>query len=331
MSTIINAYRFKSKLNLKMNSNASFYIPRMSSSNSKEGVVEVFKTLGTVSRVDFTNINKKQGFVENLSDPIKSAFVHLINLTELGIRVKAGVSEGETYKINPGVHSSDTEYWLILPTHSPIQETMMNNSQIVENCKFLEKKVNDQATTIQMHEFKIKSLEDDLAGIKTVVYHLLSGLYNQGDQSGIMNKHLQSLYPDYEPYGSSENVSEWDNWPTTRQGDKNETRIAALEKKIAEMYVDEEKEYQQDSQESYYDSFQKENEEAMSRLTFVHPHNRQEEYYGDDEEKEEDEEDEDTMLLIRKQREKLDEFDESISVSTHSSMPSLIECSDSDF
>lgn len=294
----------------------------MSSSNSKEGVVEVFKTLGTVSRVDFTNINKKQGFVENLSDPVKSAFVHLINLTELGIRVKAGVSEGETYKINPGVHSSDTEYWLILPAHSPIQETMMNNSQIVENCKNLEKKVNDQATTIQMHEFKIKSLEDDLAGIKTVVYHLLSGLYNQGDQSGIINKHLQSLYPDYEPYGSSENSSEWDNWPTTRQGDKNEARIAALEKKIAEMYVDEEKEY----------------EEAMSRLTFVHPHNRQEEYYGDDEEKEEDEdqeddqdENEDTMLLIRKQREKLDEFDESISVSTHSSMPSLIECSDSDF
>jgi uncharacterized coiled-coil protein SlyX len=268
----------------------------MGYSNSKEEVVEVFKTLGTVIRVDFININKKPGFVENVNAPLKAAFVHLINLTELGKRVNNMVSEGQTHKIGQGVHSSDSEYWLILQAHSPIQETMMNRSQIVENCRILEKKVNEQSTTIQTLELKVESLQQDLDGVKNVLYQLLGGLYHQRDQSSILNVHLQQLYPHYQACGSDENVSEWDIWPTTRQGDNNQVRIAALEKKLAEIYVEE---YQQDNEDK--------------EVSY--------------------EEEQDTALLIRKQRTNLDDMDESISISTHSSMPSLIEndSSDEDF
>jgi hypothetical protein len=92
----------------------------------------------------------------------------------------------------------------------------MNNPQIVENCRFLERKVTE--------------LSDQLEGARNVIYQLIGGLFNQETQSGIIDMHNDSLFPECEQkfkYDMKESI-----WPTTRQGDELERRVADLEKKL---------------------------------------------------------------------------------------------------
>ena len=230
-----------------MTLNLCLYIPRMSSFVTEDIIREQVAFIGKVKRIDFTTINKHPGFVENVNDNYKSSFVHFYYMTSY---YEEYFNKGESYKFYPKLGSS--EFWVLLKCKNPIPETMMNNSQIVDNCRFLERKVQEQAKTI-------KALEDKVQGIHRVVYDLLGGLFNQDTQRATLTNHLKALFPNIDEKFSHENpdTSEWSTWPTTRQGDDNERRIIDLEEQIRCMhendYMEEEaifkpyEEYEEDS------------------------------------------------------------------------------------
>lgn len=219
-------------MNSNSNSNQqqiSFYIPRMSNTYDKKQVKSIFKHLniGNVKRVDFTPINKKPGFIEIYDTQNKSAFIHmeLLYPNELTQKIlKIVFLQTSGYKIYP---ENNNVYWLLLKNNYPIQETMMNKHQIVENCRYLESLVQEQSDII-------KNLEDKVNGIQTVVYNLLDGLYCPNTQTGTMEENSNILFqtePSYQIKKLTLNTSKW-HTPTTRQGDCNETRIEFLESQM---------------------------------------------------------------------------------------------------
>jgi hypothetical protein len=218
-----------------MNSNSnqqqiSFYIPRMSNAYDKKQVKAIFKHLniGKVKRVDFTPLNKKPGFIENYDTQNKSAFVHmeLLYPNDLTQRILQIVFiQTSSYKIYP---ENNNMYWLLLKNNYPIQDTMMNKHQIVENCRYLESIIQEQADII-------KKLEDKVDGIQQVVYQLIGGLFCPNTQEGIYAKHSNILFqnePSLQIRNTSKDTSKWGYKPTTRQGDSNENRIELLESQM---------------------------------------------------------------------------------------------------
>jgi len=267
----------------------------MSSSVCEYLVREEFeRVMGRVSRIDFTSINKKPGFCENVDDVFKSAFVHFDSLydnlktTGLLMNFKNDMS----YRFHPTVIQ---EYWILLKAKNPIQGTLMNNAQIVENCRYLEKKVQDQDETI-------KKLEEKLEGVHQVVYQLVGGLFNHSTQARILDEHLNIMFPNarYHCDKEVEDSSKWTHWPTTHQGEECERRIEALEQQIQSMTSFD--------PESVY-NFIADDEEHDSQLI---------------------ERKMDRSTSARPALEDGEEEDEDNSVSTHSSMPSLISCSSLD-
>lgn len=132
-----------------MNSIISIYIPRMSLSVNEQFIKEEFeKTLGEVSRIDFTCIDKKPGFKENQTHSIyKSAFIHFKNMYNNSYtnEILTTLNSEKVYKYYPQYKK---EYWILLKAKNPIAETWMNNAQIVENCRYLENKLEIQEETI---------------------------------------------------------------------------------------------------------------------------------------------------------------------------------------
>ena len=209
-------------------SSLSIYIPSVKSNVAGSYIEYVFRNanIGEVARVDFIPIGKKSGFKENMTGAFKSAFVHFNKFNK---NFGKKLSEVKGYKF----YIEDDRYWMIFQAKNPIQPTMMNNSQIVENCRHLENKVEEQALTIQ-------NLEEKLDGVQTVVYQLLGGLFNQKSQSQVLQDHLSDLYSEPPRVVSrfedpEEDDSEWEKWPTTRQGDANEERIQKLKKEFNEL------------------------------------------------------------------------------------------------
>lgn len=280
MSQIFNN-KFLQSSKQKMSVNLCIYIPRMSSFVTDVIIKEQLSFIGKIKRIDFTPINKRPGFYEGTNNNFKSAFVHFYYMTPY---YEDYFSKGEPYKFQPQFVSS--EFWILLKAKNPTQETMMNKSQIVENCRFLEKKVEEQAQTI-------KTLENKVQGIHQVVYDLLCGLFNQDTQRATLTNHLKELFPNIDEKLSYENpdTSEWSIYPTTRQGDNNERRIIDLEEQVKWI-----------QENDYMD------EEAVFK-----PY---EELY---------EEDENSML-----KDISSENNDDITVSSHSSMPYLIEYNDND-
>ena len=217
------------------NSAISFYIPRMLAGTREEDVKNAFATFGNVYRIDFTPQGKKPGFVENVKGEYKSAFVHFINLLEKGLRINIWIRGGEEYKLFP--YRNSDEYWLLKPSRSIMQDTMMNNAQIVSNCRALESKVSEQAAKIDEQAATIDDLKKDLAGLQDVVQHLVRGLYCQETQTQCISSHLSSI--NRHPYRTSRfenpDTHKWDSWPNTRQGDDSERRIEALERQLKEL------------------------------------------------------------------------------------------------
>lgn len=198
----------------------SIYIPRVSAFVTEDIIIEQLANIGDIRRVDFAPLGKKPGFVEeNVDKNVKSAFVHFFDTFECPV-----TSDINTYGSHKFYPYFGGEYWILLKVKNPIQDTMMNNAQIVENCRLLEKKVEEQAATI-------KAMEKKVDGLQHVVYQLLGGLFNQQTQQGILDSHLSILFnninQDNEDIDPEEN-----NWPTTRQGDENEKRIEALETQL---------------------------------------------------------------------------------------------------
>jgi hypothetical protein len=221
------------KMTTNTNSSICFYIPRMLVGTREQDVKNAFTHVGIVYRIDFTPLGKKPGFVENLTGTHKSAFVHFTSVFE-GHYINTLVRDGQEYKLFP--YRNSDEYWLLKPARSIMQDTMMNNAQIVSNCRILENKVKEQEKKIEEQAATIDELKQDLKGLQTVVQHLVRGLYCQDSQAQCINAHMCSMFEGDKPYSRSRfqdpDTHPWDSWPTTRQGDECERRLEALEKQL---------------------------------------------------------------------------------------------------
>lgn len=204
----------------------SVYIPKVHFSVDENFMYNKLIQFGQIYRIDFIPVYKKYGFQEDLTSNIKSAFVHFSNIREdFEYRIR---TEGRiTFYTDIGA-----EYWIILESKNRIQPTMMNNAQIVDNCRYLENIITEQ-------EKKIQELENKLDALRNVVRQLIGGMFNQVTQNGIIQEHLYNLFSEdtnQAPNFTYNSQNKWLSWPTTRQGDENERRIEALEKVISDMY-----------------------------------------------------------------------------------------------
>lgn len=157
-----------------MSISTSVYIPRMDVDHSERFIRYIMKfyRIGEVGQVDFTPINKKPGFGENVDQVVKSAFVHFSdpwfctdNLYHFQDDNYFGnyafwqtIASGKPYKLQV----SETEYWLFLKNKNPIQRTMMNIHQVVENGRHLEGLIEAQAKILEDQAKKIAELEKKL-------------------------------------------------------------------------------------------------------------------------------------------------------------------------
>lgn len=291
-----------------MNSITSIYIPRMSVLYTEEAVINIMFNLriGAVTRVDFVPINKKPGFVEKVDEVYKSAFVHFylplprydgpplpVEDTD-GLRVRNQyiwdmLATDEPYRLQV----TPTEYWFILRNNNPVPQTMMNIHQVVENGRHLESLIEKQSQKIEEQDATIKKLESKLDGIHTVVYQLIGGLFNQGNQREHLEQHINCLFPGTTHEYTEDALPEksiWENYPTTRQGDDCERRVEALEQTIRDMLS-----YDcPEPLEHHYEENYEEEAELLHRCNVNYIHN------------------------------------DNASLSTHSSMPDLIEYSSDD-
>jgi hypothetical protein len=212
-----------------------FYISRVNEFATVSDVIRAFNKIGVVHRVDFTPVNKQPGFKEDLSGKHKSAFVHVTELLTLGKEIRFEIVTTGMYKFYPYLAGHSSEYWVLSKSRNSVQDTMMNNAQIVHNCRYLEEKleakIEEQAATIQ-------ALTEKLDGVHIVVQQLLGGLFCQKSQGQALTDHLSFLFPErYTGVRSrfeEPDDSKWTSWPTTRQGDECERRIEALEKSLLE-------------------------------------------------------------------------------------------------
>ena len=218
---------------------ACIYVPRMPVAVTDYNVVLTFNNfeIGIVSRVDFTAIGKKPGFVEEPTEPtelntnFKAAFIHIYEFysSQLATDVKTALETGECYKLQV----SEKSFWMLLKATTPVKETKMNIHQIVDNCRYLEGIVEAQQKQIEAQQKQIDELINVTERVKGEVYQLFGGLYNQSTQKGTLNFHLEMLGINTDGQYKEPNTSEWDIWPTTRQGDKLEERMDAVEKQLA--------------------------------------------------------------------------------------------------
>jgi hypothetical protein len=139
--------------------NTSIYIPRISTKWNEEKIRRVMNDLliGWVSRVDFIPINKKPGFEENVDSVIMSAFVHFS--TEYMGANKGFWSTIENDKLYQ-IRLPQDEYWICLKNKNPVQRTMMNIHQVVENSRHLENLITVQAEEIKNLKEAIGQLQD---------------------------------------------------------------------------------------------------------------------------------------------------------------------------
>lgn len=214
-----------------MNTIESIYIPRMKNSHSYKNVENIIASanIGTVTRIDFIPLNKKPGFREIMDNKYKSAFIYIIKKEEGNNSFWSKLNDKNNdaciiIRTSNGIKTG--EYWICLKNKNPIQETMMNVHQIVDNGRRLEEIVEKQA-------LEIEELKKQNKIIVQAIYQLHGGLYNQTTQAGSLETVNNILFDIKDDEISQEpDKSKWTIWPTTRQGDNNEKRIEKLEEII---------------------------------------------------------------------------------------------------
>lgn len=211
-----------------MSAITSIYIPRISVGCDEKYIMDVMYQfqIGEVSYIDFTPINKKPGFVEIHDQQYMSAFVHFSRPWTTNRDFWDTIAEDKPYKIQ----ASPREYWLCLKNKNPVQRTMMNIHQVVENGRHLEKIIEEQAK-------KIEDLEDKMDRTNAVIYQLLSGLFCYKEQKGSLQTHIEILQGK-KPQYQLQDTSKWTTYPTTRQGDDCERRLARLEENLKNLEND---------------------------------------------------------------------------------------------
>jgi diadenosine tetraphosphate (Ap4A) HIT family hydrolase len=232
-----------------MNSYVSIYIPRMSTVWTQDGVKEIMRKygIGTVTRIDFTPINKKPGFGEDVDSVVMSAFIHFMDPVlcadgnyywmtgaPLG-QFWNTIAAGEPYKLQ----ITRDEYWICLKNKNPVKNTLMNIHQVVENGRHLESLVTAQAEEIKNLKETIDGLSKKLEGVHRVVFQIVGGIFCQRTQKELMNLHLYHLgFEQYKNAHIEKDTHPSEHWPTTRQGDKNSKRIQKLEEKVKSLEKD---------------------------------------------------------------------------------------------
>lgn len=225
---------------------SSIYIPRMAEYHNKLNIMSILArfSIGHVNDVDFTPINQKPGFEENIGGNFKSAFIHFIDsfgcLNGFAREENAAdihgnfefwrtIASGQPYRIqvNPD------EYWICLINKNPVQRTMMNIHQVVENGRHLENIIYEQNKKIRELEEKLRAQHQSINNIHQVVYQLVGGLFCHENQGNILNYHLDILFGNSNNNINNNNPNNiWGFYPTTRQGDDCEKRLDALEQAI---------------------------------------------------------------------------------------------------
>ncbi len=214
----------------------------MAAHHDEQSIINVMANygIGTVSYVDFTTVNKKPGFKENISDNVKSAFVHfsdpMMSSYDNNYHYNSRRTLGNEnfwnivlYRDGPyKLQISLGEYWLCLENTKPVQRTLMNVHQIVENGRYLENLIEEQSETI-------KKLENKLENVQAVISKLLSGLFNHKSQYEVLENYNDILFLGLNDIDEPDYYFNWENCPTTRQGDDSERRIEALEQTVREM------------------------------------------------------------------------------------------------
>jgi len=173
----------------------SIYIPRMSVNHTQERIKNLMRAcrIGTVIHVDFIPINKKPGFVENFDQVMMSAFVYFsdpwLSSADDTYSFKSDeymghtefwdtIAADEAFK----VYVTEKEYWICLKNKKPIQRTMMNIHQVVENGRYLENLVQEQAKLIQEQAKRIEELERKIDVVYTFgSYRTLENNLNKVD------------------------------------------------------------------------------------------------------------------------------------------------------
>jgi hypothetical protein len=155
-----------------------------------------------------------------------SAFVHFSRPWTTNCDFWDTIADEKPYKIQV----SPREYWLCFKNKNPVQRTMMNIHQVVDNGRHLEKIIEEQSK-------KIKELDDKLERTNVVVYQLLSGLFCYKEQKGTLQTHidiLQGKKPQYQ----LQDTCKWTTYPTTRQGYDCERRLQELEENLKNLESD---------------------------------------------------------------------------------------------
>ena len=188
-------------------------------------VSKLFLEFGEVHQIEFILPNTKPGFKEN--GDVKSALIHMSNFTQKGLHLVHFISNGEDYKL----YVKDMEYWSISFADPKIQNTSMNNAQNIENCCYLEAKIEAQEKTIAELIKRVNNTE-------ILLYQLVGGLFNSQTQLAALNDHVTTIFPNDLSEFLGEDTSKWMNFPTTRQGDDTEQRVEELENVVKKLIND---------------------------------------------------------------------------------------------
>jgi hypothetical protein len=77
---------------------------------------------------------------------------------------------------------------------------------------------------------KIQKLEEKIDNMDSVITQFIGGLFCQRTQEGALESHLRVLHGDaFSSKPLPKDTHNWSHWPTTRQGDDCEKRISELE------------------------------------------------------------------------------------------------------
>jgi hypothetical protein len=140
----------------------SIYIPRMSVYTTEQDVAMEFMLWGPIVRIDFTPMKKKPGFVEDMTSMYKSAFVHFYEPIAENLAVIVQKDDEQSYGLKYNLNYMQEKYWIVLPNENPVQHTMMNPAQIVDNCRYLEQKVEQQQRTIDELKTQMRDIMERL-------------------------------------------------------------------------------------------------------------------------------------------------------------------------
>jgi len=165
----------------------SIYVPRVNAYYNEATIAQIFSIIGIVSRVDLTPINPTQGFAKTFSEPnsrFHSAFIHFnyIHNYEFPNNIISVLESGGDYVWH--YNYTANEYFIIKKNHSPIPHTLMNVSQVVENCRLLENTVAEKVASL---ENKIEEQSQTIDRLQASLYQLITYTLCQTTQSEKIN------------------------------------------------------------------------------------------------------------------------------------------------